>query len=408
MAMRTPPTTTCTRRRWFLSVVPKLVLCSGFCSEHLSSYSPTRPQKRLYTVRLGNARRRGAGVYRGFQSSASALRHADHSSGNSELVKGESEDVVVFGGDSKEKQIDGLDPTKLPRVYVGLAAPPVTSLDELLMEKNKRTTARRVLFPNATITLLSEQSHYLTTVLRLTKKQQQREDVYIRLWDDPDQEYLAKLELPLYGDASANRRSQRQPPLRARCIYSLVATPSQEAMARLPIQPSCYIAVALPYKNKDRCRWLVEKTTELGCTGYIWLDTEYSQPQSSATKKLPTYALSAADQCERRTVPRILEHSMRLQNLLEWVKDNNPNLRLLWCRERSPDITSLPAALTSPSITTLFVVGPEGGWSSAELALWDESTRNHAANIQAVSLGPHVLRTETACVAAVAAFGMSW
>lgn len=80
--------------------------------------------------------------------------------------------------------------------------------------------------------------------------------------------------------------------------------------------------------------------------------------------------------------------------------------KLLICRERergSPILHILSNQLFKPSTRTAFLIGPEGGWSPKEEALFDERS-DISDNIQSVSLGDLVLRAETCAIAAATAW----
>jgi 16S rRNA U1498 N3-methylase RsmE len=211
---------------------------------------------------------------------------------------------------------------------------------------------------------------------------------------------------------------------------------------------------------------MVEKTTELDCAGYIFLDTDYSEAiidirddskassKSSAAVmshgKLQAYVVEAAEQCERLTLPqfatigssaaaksKVSEHhattdsaaagvavTTKLTDFLRaWSseqKDNNNGVKLLACRERSINSSSLsawraleqiyaapPALHESASATgrvVAFLIGPEGGWSPKEEEMMDELEEDHPDAFFNVSLGSTVLRAETAAMTALAAF----
>jgi len=156
-----------------------------------------------------------------------------------------------------------------------------------------------------------------------------------------------------------------------------------------------HLAVGMP--ANDRMDWLVEKATELGVASIQPLMTERSVLRLSgerADKKVAHWqsvAVSACEQCGGNRVPTV--HPV--QTLSQWLKalppapGDSPRL-LLSLREGSVALhTQLPAQ------EAVFLSGPEGGLGSAEedLAL--------ACGFAPVSLGPRVLRAETAALAAL-------
>lgn len=121
-------------------------------------------------------------------------------------------------------------------------------------------------------------------------------------------------------------------------------------------------------------------------------------------------AVEAAEQCERLWLPRI-EAPVALADLLSAGAPQSPTRRdplpgavlRLWCTTRTqelpPLLESLPAAGEEPRELWL-ACGPEGGWSPSEDHL------AQGCGWRAVQLGPRILRSSTACVAALAALSL--
>jgi len=165
-----------------------------------------------------------------------------------------------------------------------------------------------------------------------------------------------------------------------------------------------HLAVGMP--ANDRMDWLVEKAAELGATGIQPLHTAHSVLRLSgerATKKQAHWqsvAIAACEQCGGNRVPMISP----VQDLAAWLKSNatqgadpatNPPLRCLL--SLAPDTQPLANVLRDRPAhePLLFLSGPEGGLSPAE----DAQVR--AAGFLPVTLGPRVLRAETAALAAL-------
>ena len=155
------------------------------------------------------------------------------------------------------------------------------------------------------------------------------------------------------------------------------------------------VGVALP--KGDRQKWLVEKLTELGVTTLVPLVTErgVAQPSTGALERLHRGVIEASKQCGRNRLMRIANP----QAWSEWVSERpeaSGERRLL----AHPD--GLPVGdidLASPRPTCVSV-GPEGGYTDAEVAAAT------AAGWQKISLGPRILRVETAAVALAAAIAL--
>lgn len=162
------------------------------------------------------------------------------------------------------------------------------------------------------------------------------------------------------------------------------------------------LAVGMP--ANERMDWLVEKATELGVAAIQPLMTERSVLRLDAARALKktahwhSIAVAACEQCGRNRVPRV--HAV--QTLTAWLQDLDtaamPGHRygLLSFQPEAVDLHTLGAATRegAPGMTVL--LGPEGGLAPAEEA--------HAAarGFRPYTLGPRVLRTDTAALAALA------
>jgi len=150
------------------------------------------------------------------------------------------------------------------------------------------------------------------------------------------------------------------------------------------------LGVALP--KGERQKWLAEKITELGVARLVPLVAEHgvAQPTEAACERLARAALEAAKQCGRN---RLLEIAAPIEAREWFAQVPAAALRLI---AHPPDSDS-PAAF--PAIDRdeiLAAIGPEGGFSPAELS----AAREHGW--QAVSLGERILRVETAAIALAA------
>ncbi len=149
--------------------------------------------------------------------------------------------------------------------------------------------------------------------------------------------------------------------------------PQHEAAAENPLT----IAVAIP--KQDRPEWIVQKLTELGVDRVVMLHAERSVVRWEGDRankhvaKLQRVAREALQQSRRVWLPKV-EGPVAAIDLLPGAVAAEPGGRRLVADDR------------------LIAIGPEGGWSPAEL---------EAASAR-VALGPHVLRVETAALAAAA------
>lgn len=153
------------------------------------------------------------------------------------------------------------------------------------------------------------------------------------------------------------------------------------------------LAVALP--KGDRQKWLIEKLTELGVDRLVPLQTTrgVAEPTAAAIERLRRGVIEACKQCGRC---RLLEITApgTLQSIVSLAP---PARRLL----ADPAGLPLAAAATPTGGDLLVAVGPEGGFTTEEVAAAE------AAGFRRVSLGPHILRIETAAIAMAAAYRLT-
>lgn len=162
-----------------------------------------------------------------------------------------------------------------------------------------------------------------------------------------------------------------------------------------------HLAMGMP--ANDRMDWLVEKATELGVASIQPLMTERSVLRLSgerAEKKVAHWqsvAVAACEQCGGNRVPVIHE----VMGFSAWVKAqsnfNAGQALLLSLRPGTQGLREAVSVSGQPAGTITFLSGPEGGLSLAE----EEAAL--ACGFAPVTLGPRVLRAETAALCALAA-----
>lgn len=215
--------------------------------------------------------------------------------------------------------------------------------------------------PGTSISLDRDPSHYLLSVLR------RRAGDRVRLFNGRDGEWIAALETKGKRDASLVVESLLHP---------------QTA------SPACIHLVFAPLR-KDRMDFLIEKAVELGAGAFHPVLTERTENRSPNAVRLHRQIIEAAEQCERLDVP-ILHETVALSDFLETKKAQFP---LLACLERG-DHPLLPIRHEEKDIGVL--IGPEGGWTERERALI-----LRYPVVRPVSLGPRILRAETAAIYAL-------
>ena len=202
-------------------------------------------------------------------------------------------------------------------------------------------------------------AHYLIGVMRL------KVDAPVVLFDDQTGEYLAHV-------ASAGKRD-------------LTLQVAQRLREREAV-PDVWLCQALV--KKDRFDWIAEKACELGVARFVPLLTARCVVDKVKEDRLRAHMIEAAEQCERTALPEIAPLAKLDALLRDWPAER----ALYFCDERGgvpfgSAINAGPAAL---------LIGPEGGFTDAE----NSAIRAHPAAV-AVSLGPRILRADTAAVAAL-------
>jgi 16S rRNA (uracil1498-N3)-methyltransferase len=170
-------------------------------------------------------------------------------------------------------------------------------------------------------------------------------------------------------------------------------------------ESSLKLTLSLALTKGEKTDWVVEKATEMGVQTIIPFVSTHTVPKLDESKKQrrmerwQKIALSAVKQCGRTRVPAILPLTDFYQLLGQAGSDS---LKLFFW-EQETDRTLRQIHASSPDSSAIFVViGPEGGFSSAEAALAIEH------GFQSIHLGRRVLRAETAAIAAVALVQFLW
>ena len=161
------------------------------------------------------------------------------------------------------------------------------------------------------------------------------------------------------------------------------------------------VCLAQAITTGDKMDYTLQKAVELGVTRIQPLQTNRAVVrlnQERAEKRLQHWqnvVISACEQCGRNTVPRVA-------NILpfeEWVATTDPAMmRFMLSPYAEQSLRDCP----KPSGEVSLVIGPEGGLNQAEVAF------AQVKGFSSVRMGPRVLRTETAPLAALAAMQVLW
>jgi 16S rRNA (uracil1498-N3)-methyltransferase len=220
----------------------------------------------------------------------------------------------------------------------------------------------------AAIILDADQTHYLRAVLRLGSGAE------LLLFNGRDGEWLAQIETITKSAAQAVTLRQTRPQPEEIDVQLLFA----------PIK-------------RARIEILIEKAVELGVSALVPIVTRRTIVARLNLDRLAAHAREAAEQTERLSVPLVWA-PQPLETILEtWPKER----RLLLCDEggTAPSMVEALQEVEPCPRSWAVLIGPEGGFEPAELDLV-----RAFPFATPVSLGPRVLRADTAAVAALAVF----
>lgn len=174
----------------------------------------------------------------------------------------------------------------------------------------------------------------------------------------------------------------------------------------LEAAPALPITLLLSVFKFDRMEWAIEKAVELGCTHIIPVLAERTEKHLAlaAEKRVERWrriAREAAKQSRRSDLPEIAAPA-RLAEVL--AGDDPAALRILLSEteEDQPLLRILEKEHKLDSSEVLLAIGPEGGWTAGEIRLFTD------AGWHSASLGPRILRVETAVIAALAVVNARW
>jgi 16S rRNA (uracil1498-N3)-methyltransferase len=206
------------------------------------------------------------------------------------------------------------------------------------------------------------QSHYLRNVMRC------REGGFVRVFNGRDGEFSARID-------SLGKKSAQM-------------TATQRLRDQPPARPSIHLVFA-PLK-KHRMDQVIEKCVELGVTDLHPVITAHTEVREINEARISAQAIEAAEQSERLDVPRLHPLVALNAKMAAW----NPALLLFWGAEtKKDDAPVLSQALKASA----FLVGPVGGFHADECAFLEKQPF-----VRPVSLGPRVLRAETAAIVCMA------
>ena len=225
-----------------------------------------------------------------------------------------------------------------------------------------RLFVRQPLSQHAQLELDGGPAHYLGNVLRMQASDQ------LLLFDGASGEWLATIVLTRKGRITVQVEGQ---------------TRAAEAL------PDVWLAFA-PVK-RAQTDWLVEKATELGAARLLPVITQRTVVERVKLERLQAIAIEAAEQCGRTMLPDVAE-PLPLARLLE---QRDATRTLYFADETGGE----PIAAELKPGPALLLVGPEGGFTGDE-----RGAVRAAAGTVPISLGPRILRAETAALAVLTAY----
>ena len=145
--------------------------------------------------------------------------------------------------------------------------------------------------------------------------------------------------------------------------------------------------------KRARIDYLVEKATELGASALVPVITRHTHVERLNLDRLRAHAIEAAEQSERLTVPRIEEPRALDEVLAAW----DASRRIMLCDESGTAPPASVALANQNAAAWAVLIGPEGGFAETEL-----DALRKLPFVSPVSLGPRILRADTAALAGLA------
>ncbi|MDF9301248.1 16S rRNA (uracil(1498)-N(3))-methyltransferase [Tritonibacter mobilis] len=219
-----------------------------------------------------------------------------------------------------------------------------------------------------TVPLDRDQAHYLFGVMRLSV------GARVALFNGRDGEWQAEV-------AEAGKRG------------GVLACLDQSKPLQLP--PDLWLIFA-PIK-KARTDFIVEKAAEMGAARILPVATEFTNSERIRQDRLQAHAVEAAEQCGGTYVPEVAELQKLPSMLDHWPAER----QLMFCDEAEVgqrlflDVAQVEGSAGAAGPWAI-LIGPEGGFSDAERKRLHAMPQAHV-----VSLGPRILRADTAAVAAL-------
>lgn len=230
--------------------------------------------------------------------------------------------------------------------------------------KLQRLFVKSPLATGATLTLSADQAHYLGNVLRL------KPGDHVLLFNGEHGEWCAKLTAVGKKKAEAAVEHQTRPQEYGPDLHYLFA----------------------PLK-RARLDYMAQKATEMGANLLQPVITRRTVAERVNTDRLQANAVEAAEQCGILGVPEVRKPAKLAKLLDEWDDER----LLIFADEAAPTASPIETLTAQAPRPLAVLIGPEGGFEPEERALLLQQTY-----VSPLSLGPRVMRADTAAVACLA------
>lgn len=195
--------------------------------------------------------------------------------------------------------------------------------------------------------------------------------------------YKPGQEVLLFDGSGAEFSAEMKELKKDKVIF--IVTEKREGLVPVRELSLCFALV-----KKDNSELIIQKATELGATNIYPVITERSEKKNINMERAQRIVREAAEQSGWAVLPQLHE-PVEMETAIALTKDAR---RIVFDADAAP----LGAAGMAEADKTALFIGPEGGFTDAELALCGES------GMQKASLGKQTLRAETAAIAALSRF----
>jgi 16S rRNA (uracil1498-N3)-methyltransferase len=237
------------------------------------------------------------------------------------------------------------------------------------MKPSQRLYVTADLSSRCEVSLDTNQAHYLANVLRLPLGGE------VLVFNGRDGEWAATLSSVSKKGGLLTCVRQIQPQSKVPDLWLLFA----------------------PVKG-DRTDYIIEKATELGVAGIVPVVTERTIVRKVNADRLRARSVEAAEQSGRLCVPELANTTA-----LSAFYETPPDSGVILFADEAGEAVSIEVALATKPPKVALLIGPEGGFTPAE-----RSRLRGCAHVVAVTLGPRILRADTAVYAGLALIQSAW